>query len=71
MSFRNADFINNDSDCAQPRKKASLRKSEQSPLEKTIGRIASVIVDLHEGFLSKCANLEIFRNLSTEEQDLL
>ena len=63
MSFRNADFINSDSNSAQPRKKVAQsmcgaqRATEQPPLERTIGKIASAIVDLHEGYLSKCANL--------------
>jgi len=77
MSFRNTDFVNNDSNSAQPRKKAplslgaTLRAAELSALERTVGKIASTVVDLHEGYLSKCANLEIYRNLSSEEQELL
>lgn len=41
--------------------------SEESALKK----VCQVMTSLHEGFLSKCQNIEIFRNLTAEEQSLL
>lgn len=39
--------------------------------EEIIKKISKMIVNLHEGYLVKCRNIEIYRDLSEEEQNLL
>lgn len=39
--------------------------------QEIIKKISAIIVSLHEGYLAKCRNIEIYRDLSEEEQNLL
>ncbi len=41
------------------------------PNDSIIRKISATIVSLHEGYLAKCRNIEIYRDLSEEEQTLL
>ena len=45
--------------------------SEGGIEEEALKKVCSVMVALHEGYLAKCQDIEIYRNLTAEEQALL
>jgi hypothetical protein len=50
---------------------SSTHPLQDDPNEEIIKKISAIIVGLHEGYLAKCRNIEIYRDLSEEEQTLL